>query len=73
MQVAFEEKINLINNKSISSGRDYVFHRYPSLYQFSILLEEWRVSIFAQHLKTTLPVSEKRIHKAWQKIEDEYQ
>ena len=72
MQANFEEKIAILNDKNLSSGRDYVFHRYPSLYNFSILLEEWRVSIFAQHLKTMQPVSEKRIRKAWQEIEDDY-
>ena len=70
IQAQFEDKINTLNDKSLSSGRDYVFHRSPALYDFSILLEEWRVSIFAQHLKTMRPVSEKRIRKAWQKIQD---
>ena len=32
------------------------------------LLEEFRVSLFAQHLGTSVPVSEKRLQKAWQEI-----
>ena len=32
------------------------------------LLEEWRVSLFAQPMKTKLPVSQKRLEKAWQDI-----
>ncbi|CAK0764324.1 ATP-dependent RNA helicase HrpA [Gammaproteobacteria bacterium] len=37
----------------------------PSLEEFRWMLEEWRVSLFAQELKTAVPVSAKRIEKAW--------
>ncbi len=37
----------------------------PKLQHFSIMLEEWRVSIFAQHLRTQIPVSDKRLTKFW--------
>jgi ATP-dependent helicase HrpA len=36
--------------------------------QFGWLLEELRVSLFAQHLKTPVPVSAKRLAKLWQSI-----
>jgi hypothetical protein len=29
------------------------------------LIEEWRVQVFAQELKTAVPVSEKRIVELW--------
>jgi ATP-dependent helicase HrpA len=32
---------------------------------FRWLLEEYRISLFAQQIKTTQPVSEKRLEKAW--------
>jgi len=32
------------------------------------MLEEWRVSLFAQELKTALPVSAKRLQKQWEKV-----
>ncbi len=37
-----------------------------SLYRW--MLEEFRVSLFAQGLKTQMPVSEKRIEKQWQEV-----
>jgi ATP-dependent helicase HrpA len=37
----------------------------PKLEDFRWLLEELRVSLFAQELKTPFPVSVKRLHKVW--------
>ncbi len=37
----------------------------PELQQFRWSLEEFRVSLFAQQLKTAYPVSAKRLEKAW--------
>jgi hypothetical protein len=33
-----------------------------TLERFRFLLEEYRISLYAQHLKTLAPVSEKRLH-----------
>ena len=38
----------------------------PQLEQFRWLLEELRVQLFAQELKTPVPVSAKRLTKIWQ-------
>jgi ATP-dependent helicase HrpA len=38
------------------------------LEQFGWLLEELRVSLFAQELKTPVPVSAKRLAKLWQSL-----
>jgi len=38
------------------------------LEQFGWLLEELRVSLFAQELKTPVPVSPKRLAKLWQSM-----
>jgi ATP-dependent helicase HrpA len=38
------------------------------LEQFGWLLEELRVSLFAQELRTPVPVSAKRLAKLWQSI-----
>jgi len=35
------------------------------LVQYRWMLEEYRVSLFAQSLKTLMPVSEKRLKKLW--------
>jgi len=42
--------------------------RDPQLEQFRWLLEELRVQLFAQELKTPAPVSVKRLSKMWQTI-----
>ena len=43
-------------------------NRDPQLEQFRWLLEELRVQLFAQELKTSVPVSVKRLSKMWQTI-----
>jgi ATP-dependent helicase HrpA len=40
----------------------------PRLEEFRWLLEELRVSLFAQELRTPMPVSVKRLHKVWASI-----
>jgi ATP-dependent helicase HrpA len=42
----------------------------PELEQFGWLLEELRVSLFAQELKTPVPVSAKRLAKLWQSMRE---
>ncbi|WP_347332355.1 ATP-dependent RNA helicase HrpA [Marinimicrobium locisalis] len=41
----------------------------PELQQYRWSLEEFRVSLFAQTLKTRVPVSAKRLEKQWQTLE----
>ncbi|MBI2320040.1 MAG: ATP-dependent RNA helicase HrpA, partial [Betaproteobacteria bacterium] len=41
----------------------------PQLEQYRWLLEELRVQLFAQELKTPVPVSAKRLHKMWQSMQ----
>ena len=60
MQSKFDQLIN--QNKQ---ELDVVYTTQPRLKEFSLLLQEWRVSIYAQHLRTQIPVSEKRLQKAW--------
>jgi ATP-dependent helicase HrpA len=40
----------------------------PELEQFGWLLQELRVSLFAQELRTPVPVSAKRLTKLWQSL-----
>jgi ATP-dependent helicase HrpA len=42
--------------------------RNPKLEEFRWMLEELRVSLWAQQLKTPYPVSFKRVEKAWEEI-----
>lgn len=41
----------------------------PQLQAFRWLLEELRVSLFAQELRTPMPISVKRLHKIWESLE----
>src|SRR5262249_34294055 len=49
-----------------TAARRGVLH--AGLEQFGWLLEELRVSLFAQELKTPVPVSAKRLTKLWQTL-----
>lgn len=40
----------------------------PELEMFRWMLEEWRVSLFAQELGTQMPVSAQRVEKQWAKV-----
>ena len=40
----------------------------PELETFRWMIEEPRVSLFAQELKTSIPVSVKRLEKQWEKV-----
>ncbi|MCU0938955.1 MAG: DUF3418 domain-containing protein, partial [Burkholderiaceae bacterium] len=40
----------------------------PRLAEFRWLLEELRVSLFAQELRTPMPVSVKRLQKVWESV-----
>ena len=43
--------------------------REPALDDFRWLLEELKVSLFAQELKTPFPVSYKRVERAWADVD----
>ena len=44
------------------------YYDNPEFSQYRWMLEEFRVSLFAQNLKTKTPVSEKRLEKQWQEV-----
>ncbi len=68
-QAEFDLLYERLNNQSPLNPQDgyYATSAYPSLLEYEFLLEEWRVSLFAQQLKTRLPVSAKRLDKFLQK------
>lgn len=39
-----------------------------ALTEFRWMIEEYRISLFAQQLKTAMPVSEKRLNKLWEEV-----
>lgn len=53
-------------DRYIELNDEYYENPVFSLYRW--MLEEYRVSLFAQGLKTKIPVSEKRIEKQWQEV-----
>jgi ATP-dependent helicase HrpA len=63
LQNAYDDKVAELSNSQFAM--DYVFLTYPALSTFKIMLEEWRVSIFAQHLRTQIRVSDKRLRSFW--------
>ena len=71
LQNEFNNKVDQLGNADISTSPDYVYLTYPKLHDFALSIEEWRVSLFAQHLKTLKPVSQKRLTHAWKNLLDE--
>lgn len=63
LQKSFNQKVEELSHPNLEL--DFVFIAHPKLVEFARMLEEWRVSIFAQHLRTQMPVSEKRLLKFW--------
>ncbi|TNE83162.1 MAG: DUF3418 domain-containing protein, partial [Gammaproteobacteria bacterium] len=56
------------------SGLEEHWEDYPpalqeEIWQFRFMLQEYRVSLFAQQLRTLFPVSDKRILAKWQELE----
>lgn len=62
---AWQDQIRLRREKHRQGG---IFD--PQLDLFRWLFEEWRVSLFAQSLGTSQPVSEKRLLKQWEQVRD---
>ena len=50
-------------------GRDGLLLDCPAALQYRWMVEEFRVSLFAQHLGTRQAVSEKRLRQQWNEVE----
>ena len=44
------------------------YYEHPVFILYRWMLEEYRVSLFAQGLKTSMPISEKRLENQWQEV-----
>lgn len=55
----YEKRLELLTARDMDA---------PALHEYRWLLEEYRVSVFAQTLKTALPVSATRLDKLWAEI-----
>lgn len=60
------EQLSVYWDRFIELNDEYYENPVFSLFRW--MLEEYRVSLFAQGLKTKIPVSEKRIEKQWQEV-----
>ena len=58
--------INIYWQHFVELNDEYYEHPVFVLYRW--MLEEYRVSLFAQGLKTSMPISEKRLEKQWQEV-----
>ena len=56
----WQDKINALQQAHLTVSEDLLEYRW--------LIEELRVSLFAQELKTPFPISIKRLEKTWQDI-----
>ena len=69
LQLLFDQRVETLNLKLDKQKADskihYAFVTQPALEEFYWMLEEWRVSIFAQQIRTLIPVSAKRLNKFW--------
>lgn len=61
IQTRFNEAIARLTQGD--QGHDYAYAMQPALLELHWMLQEWRVSIYAQHLKTRIAVSQKRIEQ----------
>jgi len=57
----YKKRANVLNKQNRHSSQ---------LEEYRWLLEEYRISLFAQEIKTRVPVSEKRLKKIWNDISD---
>lgn len=61
-------KAEIEKNISDDPRQSETYFPDPELQQYRWLIEELRVSLFAQELKTSQPVSVKRLEKKWQEV-----
>jgi ATP-dependent helicase HrpA len=53
--------------RSLIEQRPQLLELLPAFEQLRWMLEEYRVSLFAQELRTAVPISAQRIEKQWSK------
>ena len=67
-QGAMNEMASLLRNFRQRWDMRQVDHEDQALEEFRWLLQELRVGLFAQELKTPMPVSTKRLEKRWHEM-----
>ncbi|HDK43796.1 MAG TPA: DUF3418 domain-containing protein, partial [Desulfobacteraceae bacterium] len=64
-----EAAVNRLQNLPDTDGRSAPCIRL--LAEYRLMVDEFRVSIFAPELGVAIPVSEKRLQKKWQELENQ--
>ncbi|WP_281180404.1 ATP-dependent RNA helicase HrpA [Endozoicomonas ascidiicola] len=69
---AWTEELAMLQQKYEKRQEAHAQHRIvdANLQQFYWMIEEYRVSLFAQQLGTRFPVSDKRLRKLWEEVEE---
>lgn len=69
---AWTEELVTLQQKYEKRLEAHIQHKIidPNLALFYWMIEEYRVSLFAQQLGTRFPVSDKRLRKLWEEVED---
>ncbi|WP_257296498.1 ATP-dependent RNA helicase HrpA [Endozoicomonas sp. YOMI1] len=69
---AWTEELTALQQKYDKRREAHSQHKVidQNLQQFYWMIEEYRVSLFAQQLGTRFPVSDKRLRKLWEQVED---
>ncbi|WP_419535253.1 ATP-dependent RNA helicase HrpA [Endozoicomonas sp.] len=69
---AWTEELTSLQQKYEKRREAHSQHKVidPNLQQFYWMIEEYRVSLFAQQLGTRFPVSDKRLRKLWEEVEE---
>jgi ATP-dependent helicase HrpA len=52
----------------LSAEDGLMWESEAALVDFRFMIEEWRIQLFAQPMKTILSVSEKRVKQAWLEV-----
>ena len=70
--LAWTEELTMLSQKYQKRLESHQQHKLidPKLEQYYWMLEEYRVSLFAQQLGTRFPVSDKRLRKLWTEVEE---
>jgi ATP-dependent helicase HrpA len=68
LQVEYHKAAESFDNQIEKFSRSELASE-PALVEYRWMLEEFRVSLFAQTLKTLMPISAKRLHKVWIEID----
>jgi ATP-dependent helicase HrpA len=67
--IGYTQELQMLWHKLIELSQEHDnIDLLPSAIEYRWMLEEYRVSLFSQQLKTRMPISKKRLEKQWDKV-----